>query len=123
MQTILVVDDHRDIADSVALLLQIHGCDVRVAYDAARAFDSIVDRRPDVVVVDLGMPNVNGYELARQIQALPGPAVRLVAHTAWNDDETRKRVAEAGFDVHLAKPATLIALLSAIGYREPPGKT
>ena len=115
MKTILVVDDQRDVADSIALALRVHGYEVQVAYDAKQALACAAEKRPDAVVVDLGMPVINGYEIARRLRALHGPVLYLVAHTAWSDEETKRRALAAGFDAHLIKPAAVPELISAIG--------
>lgn len=115
MKTILVVDDLRDIADSVAVILRIYGYEVQVAYDAEQALACVAERCPDLVVLDLAMPVVSGYEVARRLRASHGSIPYLVAHTAWDDDETKGRVAAAGFDAHLRKPASVSELISAIG--------
>jgi len=115
MKTILVIDDQRAVADSVALVLKQSGYDVRVAYDAEQAIVFAAEKRPDSVMLDLSLPVLSGYELARHLRALYGSEVRLVAHTGWDDNETRRRVSAAGFDAHLTKPASVAELISAVG--------
>ena len=114
---VLVVDDNRDAAESLGTLLEMIGVDVRVEYDGAGALRTFADYHPSVVLLDLGMPGMDGFEVARRIQAHPGgAAATLVAMTGWGQEEDRRRTREAGFAHHLVKPAelrTLRRLLSA----------
>jgi CheY-like chemotaxis protein len=108
---VLVVDDNRDAADSLGLLLKALGNDVQVAHDGASALDAARTYRPGVVLLDLGMPGMNGYEVARALRAQPGlEDVVLVALTGWGQKEDRLRSRAAGFDHHLIKPVDLAAL-------------
>ena len=115
---ILVVDDNQDAAASLALLLEMTGNDVRTAHDGLEAVAAAAALRPDVVLMDLGMPRLNGYDAASRIRAEPwGAGMVLVAVTGWGQDEDRRRTAEAGFDGHLVKPvdyAAFLRLLDAI---------
>ncbi len=102
---VLVVDDNADGADSLALMLRLQGHEVRVAYNGAAALETAADYRPEVVFLDLGMPGMDGYEVARRLRAAPGLGdVRLAAVTGWGQVEDRRRTAEAGFDLHVVKP-------------------
>ncbi len=102
---ILVVDDNRDAAESLQMLLQLAGHEVRVAYDGPQALDTFAAHRPDVVFLDIGLPRINGYEVARTIRAqAPGRATLLVALTGWGQEEDQHRAEQAGFDHHLVKP-------------------
>jgi PAS domain S-box-containing protein len=113
--TILVVDDNRDAAESMRLLLRQVGADVRVAHDGPQALAAFDAHRPRMVLLDIGMPGMDGYEVARRMRASPhAPRASLVALTGWGQDEDRKRVREAGFDHHLVKPADLGTLQSLI---------
>jgi PAS domain S-box-containing protein len=104
----VVVDDNYDAARSLATLLAMMGVDTRVAYDGATALGVIEAHRPELVVLDIGMPEMNGYELAGRIRAQPwGQSATLVALTGWGQDEDRRRAHAAGFDVHLVKPARM----------------
>jgi signal transduction histidine kinase/CheY-like chemotaxis protein len=117
---ILVVDDNRDAASSLCLLLQMLGNDVRTAHDGVEAVEAEEDFRPDVVLLDIGLPRMNGYDAARRIRAARGPDVELVAVTGWGQSDDRRRAKEAGFDIHLTKPVdvrTLQDLLAAHGGR------
>ena len=102
---ILVVDDNRDSAESLALLLSLGGHSVRTANDGLAALEAARSFRPRVVLMDLGMPRLNGYEAARAIRAEEwGRDVMLVALTGWGQEEDKRRTAEAGFNAHLTKP-------------------
>ncbi len=102
---ILVVDDNRDGADSLSEMLQIMGHETRTAYDGQQGVDMADSFRPDVVLLDIGLPKLNGYEVCRRIRAQPwGRDVVLIAVTGWGQDDDRRRSDEAGFDLHLVKP-------------------
>lgn len=115
-QRILVVDDNRDNADSLAGLLNIAGLLSCTAYDGLEAIEQAEAFQPDVIVLDIGLPKMNGYEVCRRIRALPqGKHVVIVALTGWGQDDDRRKSSEAGFDGHLTKPvdyATLATLLA-----------
>jgi len=105
---ILVLDDNRDAADTLAMMLELLGHDVRRLYDPQEAVAEVDRFNPDLVFLDIGMPNLSGYELARRLRAQPGGADRvLVAVTGWGQPDDRRRTAEAGFDHHLVKPPDL----------------
>jgi PAS domain S-box-containing protein len=102
---ILVVDDHQDSTDSLALFLRLRGHDVRTARDGPSALDEIERHRPEVVFLDLGLPGMSGYDVARRVRMMNEPgAPRLVALTGYGTDADRQKTRDAGFDVHLAKP-------------------
>jgi CheY-like chemotaxis protein len=102
---ILVADDNRDAATTLGTLLRMRGHDVRTAFDGQEACEVAADFRPDVVLLDIGMPRRNGYDAARQIRLEPwGQEVLLVALTGWGKDEDKQLSKEAGFDHHLVKP-------------------
>ena len=106
--TILVVDDSRDGADSLGFLLKAAGHDVLTAYDGRTAIALAAERRPEVVLLDIGMPEVSGYDVARAIRREAwGRNMRLIALTGWGQAEHRRRSIEAGFDDHLVKPVEL----------------
>ncbi|CAN5919568.1 hypothetical protein BH11PSE8_BH11PSE8_28260 [soil metagenome] len=114
---VLVADDLRDIADSVALLLEDEGHTVQVAYDGLQALQLAESWRPDVVLLDIGMPGLDGNEVCRRIRAAPwGAPMLLIAQTGWGQESDRRQTGAAGFDHHLVKPLdfdALIALLAA----------
>jgi two-component system, chemotaxis family, CheB/CheR fusion protein len=102
---ILVTDDNRDAADTLATLLEISGNDVRTTYDGQHALQVAKEYRPEIILLDIGMPGINGYEVARRLRALPETKdALLVAMTGWGQEEDRQRSREAGFDHHLVKP-------------------
>jgi PAS domain S-box-containing protein len=102
---VLVVDDNNDSADSLAIWLELAGHSVRTAYDGPHALAAAQEFRPEVVLLDIGMPGMSGYEVARRLREAPGTRdVRLLAMTGWGQDEDRRRSREAGFDGHLVKP-------------------
>jgi signal transduction histidine kinase len=112
---ILVVDDNEDAAESVAVLLQMHGHDIRMAHDGLEALAAGDAFKPDVVLLDLGMPRLNGFDAARRIRQKPwGKHTLLVALTGWGQQQDRHRTAEAGFDAHLVKPVAHADLLRTI---------
>lgn len=112
---VLVVDDNRDIADSLAQLLTLLKAEVRVAHDGAEALRVCANWQPTHILMDLGMPGMDGYEAARQLRANhPDHAFRLVAITGWGQDEDQRRTREAGFDQHLVKPVGIAELKSVL---------
>lgn len=102
---VLVVDDNVDAADSFAMLLQLNGQDAQVAYEGPAALVLAEQEPPDIVFLDLGMPKMDGYEVARAFRSHPAlKGVTLVALTGWGQPEDRQRTKDAGFDYHLVKP-------------------
>ncbi len=115
-QRILVVDDNRDAAMSLGMLLKILGSDVETTHDGRSALKAFETFRPSVVLLDLGMPDMSGYEVARRMRELPDfQDVILVALTGWGQEEDKQRTLEAGFDHHLVKPVNLDALQMLLG--------
>jgi PAS domain S-box-containing protein len=112
---ILVADDNRDSADSLAMLLSIMGNDVRTTYDGEGAVDLAASFRPEVILLDIGMPILNGYDACRRIreQAWSEKAV-LIALTGWGQEEDRRRSHEAGFNHHMVKPLEPTALMQLL---------
>jgi len=114
-RVVLVVDDNQDSADSLAMLLRSLGHEVHTAGDGIAAIECAERVRPDAVLLDLGMPRLNGCDAAKAIRQQPwGGAVLLVAQTGWGQEEDRQRTAAAGFDLHLTKPIDLGVLLRRI---------
>jgi signal transduction histidine kinase len=101
---VLVVDDNQDAADSIGLLIGDLGADVRMAYDGASALIALKEFDPSLVLLDIGLPDLSGYEACRQIRGIKGGAISIVAVTGWGQDEDRRRALAAGFDAHLTKP-------------------
>jgi PAS domain S-box-containing protein len=108
---VLVVDDNRDSAESLGMLLRLLGADVHVVYNGPDALEALTAHRPAVVLLDIGMPNMDGHEVARQIRQRPEfQDVTLIALTGWGQDEDRRLSQTAGFEYHLTKPADVCAL-------------
>ena len=106
---VLVVDDNRDSADSLALLLELEGHTARAVYSAAAALEHVAAHQPDVVLLDIGLPEMDGYEVARRIRQHAQPP-RLVAVSGYGQPEERRRSSAAGFTAHLVKPVDVAAL-------------
>jgi CheY-like chemotaxis protein len=113
LRRVLVVDDNRDAADSLALILALKGFDVRAAYDGMEALEVCQLFKPDVAVLDLNMPRLNGFETASAM-AMRRPTPILVALTSDGSDVARARAKNAGFKIHLVKPADLMTVLEAL---------
>ncbi len=104
-QRVLIVDDNRDAARTLELLLRSLGHDTRVVYDGAEALAAAPSYQPQVVLLDIGMPGMDGYEVARRLRAMRElDGVRIVAITGWGQEADRQRSRQAGFDLHLVKP-------------------
>ena len=108
---ILVVDDNKDSADVLSMMLRIKGMEVRTAYDGLEAVEAAAAFRPNMVLLDIGLPKLNGYEVARQIRAQPwGKDTVLVAVTGWGQEEDRRHSQDVGINFHMVKPIDLVAL-------------
>ena len=115
---VLVVDDNRDAADSMSTLLELEGFETAVAYDGYAAVAAASATAPDVVVLDLGMPGMDGYETARLIRGCAGAEHALmIALTGWGQSDARQRTSAAGFDHHLIKPAEVEQIISLTSAR------
>jgi DNA-binding response OmpR family regulator len=101
---VLVVEDHDDAANALAMLLRMSGHEVRIAGDGDAALEVCGSFRPDVVLLDIGLPGQDGYEVARQLREILGSEVRLIAVTGYGQEEDRRRSHEAGIDQHVLKP-------------------
>jgi DNA-binding response OmpR family regulator len=123
LRRILVVDDNVDAADSLAMLLQVRGDDVRIAYDGEEALAAARDFLPNVVLLDIGMPKFSGYEVARRIRDARGPGVLIVAITGWGQEQDRASAREAGFDHHFTKPVDFEMLLGLLDREVPAART
>src|SRR5262249_17390033 len=105
---VLIVDDNRDSAESLAMLLRFRGNDVRTAQDGPQGAQAAQDDQPELILLDIGMPGMSGYEVARRLRQRPEMnGVVIVAMTGWGQDEDRRKSKEAGFDHHLTKPIEL----------------
>jgi len=112
---ILIVDDNRDVADSLAAMLSIMGNDTRTAYDGLAGVELAERYRPDVALFDIGLPTLDGYEACRRIRAQPwGERLVLIAVTGWGQDADRRRSQEAGFAHHMVKPVDPQALIDVL---------
>ncbi len=131
---LLIVDDLKDNADTLAMLLELKGHEVHMAYDGEEAIAAAERFQPEVVLLDIGMPKLDGYEACRHIRQQPwGKEMFLIALTGWGQDDDRRRTEEAGFDHHLVKPAdpaVLLQLLASLpaepeglGFKAPGART
>jgi signal transduction histidine kinase len=111
----LIVDDNHDSADTLAMMLQMLGHETQCVYDPHHTQEAVEAFAPDIVFLDIGMPGLSGYDVARRIRASNGAALTLVAVTGWGHAEDRRRTAEAGFDHHLVKPADMAMITSICG--------
>jgi CheY-like chemotaxis protein len=107
---VLLVEDHPDGRVALALLLRLWGFEVEVAGDGPDGLRKALDWHPDVALLDIGLPGMDGYEVARRVREALDGHVRLVALTAWGRADDRERAFDAGFDDHLTKPADPEAL-------------
>ena len=115
---VLVIDDNRDAADALTAFLRSHDLAVQVAYTGVDGIAAADALRPDVVLLDIGMPGVDGYQVAQQLRRRPwGPAVKLIAVTGWGQAQDRTRTQGAGFDGHLVKPVDPDLLLAWVRER------
>ena len=105
---VVVVDDNADIAAAMSILLTMLGQDVRVAHNGTTALTLAMEYRPDVVFLDLGLPGMDGYEVARKMrEQAGGAALTIIAVSGWGDAKSRERSAAAGVDAHWLKPIAL----------------
>lgn len=117
---ILIVDDNRDGANSLASMLSLLGSETRTAYDGEEAVAAAAEFDPDVILLDLGLPRLNGYEACQRIRSTAaGRSKLIIAQTGWGQDEDRRRTQEAGFDLHLVKPVDAAALARLLAERKP----
>jgi CheY-like chemotaxis protein len=113
----VIVDDSEDIRDGMLDLLRSWGYSVDAAPDARRGIELIVAKRPDAAFIDLGLPDLDGCEVAREVRrAFPDAAPHLLAMTGFGRAEDRERVKAAGFDAHLVKPASIDDIRSALSF-------
>jgi len=112
---VLVADDNVDAADSLAMMLELGGFEVRIAHDGKQALALAESFRPQVALLDIGMPLATGHEVAAAIRAAPwGSTMVLIALTGWGLDEDRRQALDAGFDQHMTKPVDPNALEAVI---------
>jgi len=114
---VLVVDDSRDVVESLAMVLRGWGHEVCVAYDGRGALDAAPAFAPDLVLLDIGMPGMDGYQVAQRLRQVEGgKGLTLVALTGYGQDEDRSRSREAGFDYHMVKPVEPADLKDLLNY-------
>jgi len=102
---VLIVDDNRDAADGLGRLIQSSGCESKVVYNGQDAITETAEFQPDMVLLDIGMPGLNGYETVREIRHRRSDMhLIVVAVTAWSRDDDKRRAYDSGFDLHVAKP-------------------
>jgi CheY-like chemotaxis protein len=119
-QRVLVVDDNHDAAESLAMLVELLGNIAHVSFGGREALDACPQFRPTIVLLDLSMPGISGFEVARRLRELPGGAeLRLVALSGRSEDEFRRRSDDAGFDAHLVKPVDLPTLQAVLAGHPP----
>ena len=120
---VLIVDDNRDSANSLAMMLKIMGNDTRTAYDGQEAVTAAGEFRPAVILLDIGLPKMNGYEACVRIRQQPGgKEIVIIAQTGWGQEEDRRRTHEAGFDYHMVKPVDPQALMKLLEELSVAGK-
>jgi len=120
-QRILLVDDSVDSVESLALLLTLAGYETKTAYDGFEAIAKAASYRPDVIVLDIGLPRMSGYEVCRTIRAEPwGKDIAVIALTGWGHEDDRRRTTEAGFTAHLVKPVDHAQLMKLLAAMPPP---
>jgi len=119
-ERILLVDDNRDAADSLARLIQSLGHDVKAVYGGTEAIEQTAAFQPDMALVDIGMPDLDGYETVRRLRERRGNVhLIVVAVTAWTRDEDNRRAYESGFDLHVAKPMNVEKLKELLALLDP----
>jgi CheY-like chemotaxis protein len=115
---ILVTDDNRDAATTMVMLLRLKGHEVEAAFDGREALERAEAWRPDVMLLDIGMPEMNGFDVCKLIRKTSwGSGIQIVALTGWGQEQDRMSTREAGFDGHLVKPVDLNALDDVLGRR------
>ncbi|MEW5915261.1 MAG: ATP-binding protein [Gemmatimonadota bacterium] len=124
LRRVVVVDDNVDAADTLDTLLTLAGIETRVAHDGIEALYAAAEFRPDAMIVDIGLPKLDGYGVAQRMRAAPWAAgMKLIALSGWAQESDRQKSREAGFDVHLAKPVTFGVLMEALGLPSDPSSS
>ena len=112
---IVIVDDNKDSADSLSMLLQLTGNEIYIAHDGVEAVATIEKHRPEVVLLDIGLPKLDGLEVCRRVREQPwGQNIVMIALTGWGQEDDRRRSEEAGFNGHLVKPVDYDKLLDLL---------
>jgi PAS domain S-box-containing protein len=118
---VVVIDDNLDAGHAMAMLIGALGSEARVAADGPSGIEQVLQWSPTLVLLDIGMPGMDGYETCRRIREAVGPSLRVVALTGWGQDQDKRDARQAGFDAHLTKPADPAALEQLLGDTLPPG--
>jgi len=118
---ILLVEDNRDGRETMRVLLELQGHKVAIAEDGASGLAKALAWAPEVALLDIGLPGIDGYQVARQLRFAFGRGIYLIAHTGYGQPEDRRKAFEAGFDAHLVKPVDLNELISLLAWL--PGKS
>jgi len=121
-RSILIVEDNADARDALSVLLELEGHVVEVAGEGPQALELVRAKDPDIALVDIGLPGIDGYEVARRVRALDGRRPVLIALTGYGQPEDRRRASEAGFDGLLVKPVDPTALTTLLATLEIPGR-
>jgi DNA-binding response OmpR family regulator len=111
---VLVVDDNRDAADSLTMLLALRGYEASVCHDGSSALDTALELAPDVIILDLGLPGIDGFEVCRRLREAGLLKTCIIAVTGFGQDEDRRRSREVGFDAHMVKPVDSDELVKRI---------
>ena len=112
---VLIVDDNRDSADSLAMLMEITNNKTYMAHDGEEAVEAIEKHRPEVVLLDIGLPKLDGHEVCRRVRKQPwGKDIVMIALTGWGQEDDRRKSEEAGFNGHLVKPVDYEKLLDLL---------
>jgi len=112
---ILLVDDNWDSVESLALLLTLEGFETRTAHDGIEAIEKAESYRPDVILLDIGLPLMSGYDVCRTIRAEPwGTDIMVIALTGWGHEDDRRRTSAAGFTAHMVKPVDFAVLMKQL---------
>ena len=121
---VLIVDDNRDSADSLAMLMQITNNEAYLAHDGEEAVAAVEKYRPEVVLLDIGLPKIDGHEVCRRVRKEPwGKDIVIIALTGWGQEDDRRKSQEAGFDGHLVKPVDYEKLLELLASLTNDSKT
>jgi CheY-like chemotaxis protein len=121
-RSILIVEDNADARDALSVLLELEGHVVAAAGEGHQALELVRAKDPDIALVDIGLPGIDGYEVARRVRALDGRRPVLIALTGYGQPEDRRRASEAGFDGLLVKPVDPTALTTLLATLEIPGR-
>ncbi len=112
---ILIVDDNRDSVETMATLIRLSGHEIEMAHDGETALEKAKSFKPEIILLDVGLPDMHGYEVAERLRAIPeNKSLVIVALTGYGNEEDRRRAMDAGFDYHFVKPVDFTALESLI---------